>query len=96
MSTRSLIAIQKTDQTYHAVYCHFDGYDYGDGVGPNLRRRFNTQEAAEELIALGDLSNIGNDKVIAYHRDRKEPWHQCQPKLAPTENALITLAQDAV
>ncbi len=68
MSTRCLIAILVEDQRFQSIYCHHDGYDYNDGVGPMLRQHFNTQESADSLIALGDVSYIQTDKIYAYHR----------------------------
>lgn len=57
MSTSSNIAILKKDGTVTEVYCHWDGYpEYN---GHMLLKYYNTPEKAKELIALGDLSGIG-------------------------------------
>lgn len=58
MSTRCLIAIRYEDQRYESTYCHNDGYDYGNGVGPTLRACFNTLEAVKSLVELGDVSYV--------------------------------------
>lgn len=55
MSTPAIIAV-KIDNQLHAVYCHNDGYLHS--VGRCLLENYNTQEAAESLVALGDLSSV--------------------------------------
>lgn len=84
MSTRSTIAIRRTDGTQTKIYCHYDGYI--EGVGVTLQLAYNTKEKVEELLALGNLSVLGyytesRDKnengTIAYHRDRGEEFEQC-------------------
>lgn len=84
MGTRSNIAAL-IDGKVKVIYCHFDGYI--EGVGQDLFDHYNSQERAEELIALGDLSCLGErcDRpeghsyqtpvdgcTIAYGRDRGE------------------------
>lgn len=68
MSTRSYIFVEKNCKL-RGIYCHRDGYP--DGVGDTLREFYNTQEAAESLIELGDISSLDADldKTVAYHRD---------------------------
>lgn len=56
MATPSIIAV-KTGSQLNAVYCNNDGYLYG--VGRCLLDHYNTQEKAEALVALGDLSSVG-------------------------------------
>ena len=56
MSTTSIIAV-KTGDLLRTIYCHNDGYLYG--VGRCLLENYNTQEKAEALVALGDLSSVG-------------------------------------
>lgn len=94
MSTRSLIAVCLPDDAYRSVYCHFDGYDYGQGVGTTLRAYYNSEEQARALIELGDLSSIKAEEVCAYHRDRGEAWSQTQPRLSASEDNLIKLARE--
>ena len=55
MSTRSAI-ICKTPEGYKGVYCYWDGYL--EGVGYTLQSNFRSQEDAEALVALGDLSEV--------------------------------------
>lgn len=84
MSTQSII-IAKTDTGYAGIYCHYDGYF--DGVGLTLWKHYRDPATVAALIALGDLSSLG-EKVapdgphsfddpqegvtVAYGRDRGE------------------------
>lgn len=78
MSTRSSIAVEHANGSVSAVYCHFDGYL--DGVGAALVADHASQEAAEALVALGDLRMVSKrDGVFAYHRDRGEPFEDVRP-----------------
>ena len=72
MATRSNIAIENQDGTVSAIYCHYDGYI--DGVGKKLYENYTTKEKMEQLITLGDISSLGENKetTVAYHRDRGE------------------------
>jgi len=83
MATRSTIAIQNNDGTVTGIYCHWDGYLSHNGR--ILKENYNTEAKVRELIALGQLSVLGEtigEKVdfnnapdgqcIAYGRDRGE------------------------
>lgn len=72
MATRSIIGIENEDGTITSVYCHYDGYV--DGVGRTLLVKWCSRESAEALLALGDLSSLGDDlpSTVAFHRDRGE------------------------
>lgn len=89
MSTRSLIAIKKNN-SYHSVYCHFDGYP--EHNGKILLENYSQLDRVEELIEHGNMSILGkyihpaSDKphnfnnrqdnvCVFYHRDRKEPYN---------------------
>lgn len=89
MSTRSAIIIENTDKTVAGIYCHFDGYL--DGVGKTLLESYQDEAKVRELIALGDISSLGDrigtkhdfsnapdGEVNAYGRDRGEDG--CEPK----------------
>jgi hypothetical protein len=94
MSTNSRIGILNEDKSIDMIYCHFDGYP--DHHAPILLNHYNSEEKAKELIALGDISVLAdsinptsdthsfktpeNNVVIAYGRDRHEPWYQVKPK----------------
>jgi hypothetical protein len=59
MATRSFIARYNPDTNdYTAIYCHWDGYP--EGVGVTLRDHYTTDNKVQELIALGDISSLGD------------------------------------
>ena len=85
MSTRSSIAVVHSDGQVHVIYCLFVGYP--KGVGKCLTKNYSTQDKAEALVALGDISSLAQsiDKpeghsydsqidgyTVAYGRDRGE------------------------
>ena len=83
MGTRSTIAIQNADNTVTGIYCHWDGYL--EHNGKILASNYTTEAAVRELIALGDLSSLGETvgaktdfnnaakgQCVAYGRDRNE------------------------
>lgn len=57
MATRSIIAVKNEDESYDAIYCHWDGYP--EGVGKTLADNYKTLLLAHELIGRGDLSSLG-------------------------------------
>ena len=83
MGTRSTIAIQNADNTVTGIYCHWDGYVSHNGK--ILAENYTTEAKVRELIALGDLSSLGETvgaktdfnnaakgQCVAYGRDRGE------------------------
>ena len=83
MGTRSTIAIQNEDGTVTGIYCHWDGYLSHNGQ--ILAENYTTEAQVRELIALGDLSSLGetvgaktdfsnpaDGQCVAYGRDRGE------------------------
>lgn len=83
MGTRSTIAIQNANGTVTGIYCHWDGYTSHNGR--ILQENYTTEAAVRELIALGDLSSLGETigeqtdfnnaakgQCLAYGRDRGE------------------------
>lgn len=83
MATRSSIAIQNDDGTVTGIYCHWDGYLSHNGRILNVY--YNTENQVRELIALGDLSSLGENigekvdfnnapegQCVAYGRDGGE------------------------
>jgi hypothetical protein len=52
MSTNSIITVECTDGKFRQIYVHWDGDSHLD----ILKNHYNTQENAEILISLGDLS----------------------------------------
>lgn len=68
MSTRSRIGIEDQETgKVRSVYCHFDGYL--DGVGQTLVDHYKDREKVEELIALGDLSALGEEIGVKHDFD---------------------------
>jgi hypothetical protein len=55
MATRSTIGIKEGD-TVRAIYCHWDGYPSGVGLG--LIDNYNSKAQAEALISLGGFSSL--------------------------------------
>lgn len=55
MGTRSNITL-KTEEGFKTIYGHWDGHL--ETMGKTLFESFNTQEKAESLLALGDLSAL--------------------------------------
>ena len=76
MSTRGLIAIINEDGSCRSVYCHHDMYPSHAGVV--LTEHYCTREDVERLLALGDLSSLGDilAECEAYCRDRGEELHE--------------------
>ena len=62
MSTRSLIAIEKSDGAYDAIYCHYDGY-VKNGVGEELFRNYKDLLKVDDLISLGNRRHLVNTKL---------------------------------
>lgn len=84
MSTNATISRMNADKTISTIYLHWDG-DL-DGAGKVLKEHYSDPAKVDELIALGDLSSLGEEigtkhdfddrpdgKVcFAYGRDRGE------------------------
>jgi hypothetical protein len=93
MATRSSIAVKAKDEDMvKIIYCHFDGYP--SHHLPILTEHYNSQELAEKLANLGDLSVLDTSAdcpeghtfetpikgyCIAYGRDRGET--ETEPRL---------------
>jgi hypothetical protein len=84
MATRSNIGIVNEDKSISSIYCHWDGYP--ENVGRILLNHYTTSDSVNELLKLGNLSNIGQNLFseghtwavpiegvcLAYGRDRGE------------------------
>ena len=56
MATRSTIGVRINEKEREVVYCHWDGYpDYNGRI---LVEHYNTQEKAEALVKLGNISSL--------------------------------------
>ena len=74
MSTSAAIGIKLPDGSVKAIRLNWDGYVAH--AGTMLGGWYKTAEAADALIALGDLSEINEtvESCVAYHRDRGEQY----------------------
>jgi hypothetical protein len=90
MGTRSYIGILESSEGLNKkvifIYCHYDGYP--EGVGSTLVNHYYSPFKVDQLIALGDLSSLGEEIgekhnfathvqehpkwCLAYMRDRGE------------------------
>ena len=104
MATRSTITVRTGENERKEIYCHWDGRP--EHNGKILLEHYNTQERAEELINLGDLSilqerinpstknhsfeNPEDGVCVAYGRDRNESDTQARIK----SNGISTTSED--
>ncbi len=96
MSTNASVHVKCADGNIRSIYVHWDGYVEAPGVGDKLRRCYNTQELAEELILMGDCSSLADslDDSTFYCRDRNEDWEDVQPNVyAKLQDSLDKNAQ---
>ena len=65
MSTRSTIEIVREDGSRQRIYAHWDGYLAHNGH--ILYHKYDTAEKVEVLIALGNISSLGDtpDESVA-------------------------------
>ena len=56
MATRSNIAIVNEDKSISSIYCHWDGYP--EYVGKILLNHYTTSDIVNELLNLGNLSQL--------------------------------------
>jgi hypothetical protein len=83
MATRSTIAVQLADGQVRQVYCHWDGYLGWNGQ--LLEQHYNTQEAAEAITELGDISAL---------RKQITPTGDAHTFDTPEENTTIFYGRD--
>lgn len=76
MGTRSTINIKTEDGRYKGIYCHWDGYVSHNGR--ILVNYYTTTEQVEALIALGNISSLG------------ETIEACKPYGGESEEAKYT------
>ena len=74
MSTPAAIGIRQPDGTDRAIRLNWDGYVAH--AGAILGGWYKNAEAVNDLIAIGDLSEINEtvEHCVAYHRDRREQY----------------------
>lgn len=73
MGTRARIALQ-TGKKFRSIYVHWDGYP--SHHGPILLNHYNTIDKINELLALGDLSVLGDEIGEKHDRGSKNPAHE--------------------
>lgn len=77
MSTRSRIAF-KHDGKFESIYCHHDGYL--EWVGRKLQEHYDNPEKVRRLMALGDISSLGDEVEPAKDFDTYDESHSlCRP-----------------
>ena len=98
MSKHSVIAVRLPDNSFKAVYCHFDGHV--DETGATLAKNFDSQFKALSLVNLGDLSYVvgaeNTSQVCAYHRDRSDPWRDVCPKEFKTRSDMLAVYSGSI
>jgi len=89
MSTHSRIGIINKDGTITGIYCHHDGYVSHNGR--ILHEHYTDEAKVRKLMALGDISTLGEEigeaqdfddpvkgQCNAYGRDRGETGTECK------------------
>jgi len=74
MATRSHIGKRNLDGTVDYIYCHNDGYPSYNGR--ILIEHYTTVDKVKELLALGDLSSLG-ENIGSKHDWRNPPEKEC-------------------
>lgn len=71
MGTRSAIGFAEFDGSVRAIYCHYDGYL--EHNGRILNEYYNSIEALEELLDMGDVVSLEStlDGCKFFGRDNK-------------------------
>lgn len=94
MSTNATI-IEKTfndlgDEIYRAIYLHWDGYP--SHAFEQLKEGYSTPEEVEELINLGDCSEIyvERERCKFYNRDKGQPWDEVKPEVSQDLSELLS------
>jgi hypothetical protein len=93
MSTHSNISV-KTDKGYETIYCHNDGYPsymypllrdwYGTEERAKALVALGDASSINKRLVPSHGSNHHfdhpeEDVCVFYHRDRGEPWSNCEP-----------------
>lgn len=94
MSTHSRIGIVLPSHQILSIYCHHDGYL--EGVGKTLRTYYALEDAAMELVLLGDLSSLANtwEETYTYGRSGEENPEHTKPVLSNDRKAFISLGNE--
>ena len=87
MSTRAIVSVRRADESYAAVYLHFDGYP--EHTGEILMQHYNDQSAAESLVDGGDLRCLDRPTGEAERYSDGDP-----PAILPNNGSLIDFARN--
>lgn len=85
MGTRSDIIVQLKDDRWGRIYCHWDGYPSHNGR--ILFDHYKTQAKVEKLIALGDISSLGEEVGSKHPFDRPSRFIRDTMELNPEYEA---------
>lgn len=86
MSTRSLICMQKDDDSYEAIYCHSDGYLTYNGA--MLLDHYNKREKIQKLLDLGNISCLNENIAPDPTKPHSFDYNQRQ------ENVVVAYGRD--
>ena len=105
MSTNARIGILHKDKSTDTIYCHWDGYpSYITPIllrSYNNIHKITQLINLGDISVLHDnitppdktkphtFDHPQDNTVIAYHRDRKEPWQDTQPMHTNTKQQLV-------
>lgn len=105
MATRSLIGIQY-DGYIEYIYCHYDGYpshqmpllndyygdidDAEDLISLGDISYLDKYVDPEDPDSTHSFDNPEKDVVVAYGRDRGEPWSQVKPEIVDDVESYIS------
>ena len=92
--TTALIITRSADGKFVGSSCNCDGYP--SHAGRILERRYNTKEAVDELIALGNLSALGDNIADAPGGERDSRGERydttiayCRDRREPLRRAFV-------
>lgn len=94
MATRSRIGTLNKDGSIRYVYCHWDGYPSWNGKV--LLDKYSTQEKVDELLDMGDISQLEESiaNSVFYHRNRWMSWENVQPTIVETMDEFLDLCDE--
>lgn len=82
MSTHSYIGILHKDGSFHASYCHYDGYLAG--VGVTLYDHYNSLDKAKELVSRGSFNSLNKDiNQIDFDKENNKPEYYMNTLFLP-------------
>ncbi|MDE2096217.1 MAG: hypothetical protein KGL39_03160 [Patescibacteria group bacterium] len=95
MGTRSDIIVHRADGKWARIYCHWDGYIAHNGK--ILFDHYNSQERADALVALGNISSLApeigekHDFDYALHALERERVEKLEPGSAYSDPEYLRL-----